>query len=413
MASLPTRPLTVLALALAACNELVAVGPERLPPDAPEVIDEGTLYEVTPDNCYALEVGTPIRITASPTSSVGVEMATARLADLGFVALAWLEVDEDGLAQQAAARYLLDDGVQYGGIFTQAVAQPASIAVFPVPTLLGFAVATADAEGLRVSLTTLGKLGVDRAEYESSVVEGLSSPRGVAVDDHMWIAALDEDGEVVLLDLARRADGYALEATRHDTSIRADSAEIAADSQGALLVFLDEGQAGSARIARDGSIETESFSIDAGLTSRLRAATTGDRIVVPVVPGGEQGFVYNPDPAGWFPVGEFPHDQSSDPRAPGIAIEDGGARWAIVRVTGGDDTPADVELLRGGLSLTIGSACSSATECSRVTTDLAPSAEPAIVSLPDGYAVAWSDAVDGQLEVFYARLTCLAAADTQ
>jgi hypothetical protein len=410
-----TWALVAVMVGLGGCQDITELSPERLPPPARPVIDDGALDDPI-DPCGALDVEAPRRLSASPGDSNGARLTVLpRPGGETWVGVAWIErgaEDPDPSDAHVTVQVLLEDGVPLGDAVLLEADTPLTLDLVPVPGTSSFVLASGDA----VLGSTLSVVSPAGASPENPSLPFLQvplpfdSPRVVLGSERGFVVGLEEGDEPV------RAVGLAV-VTLGETALEmvssslpglvASDLAIAASGVQAWLAWNDGATVLGAPLRETSpgtwEIPEESTRALGPLEGELRRAHGTTDLAIATTTLGWIA-IHRLEETGWRTLGI-----GEDPRGPseGLAATRGeaGARWAVARTWApADGGPREIRVER---FRTNQSFCAVAGECVRLTTDLLDSAEPDIVAVDSGYLVAWSDALEGgQTDVFVARARC-------
>lgn len=397
---------------LGACQDLTSLTPDRVPPPDRQLVQEGTLEDPT-DPCGALDVEAPRRLSATPGSSDGVRMAVLpRAGGETWVGVAWLEHGSDDPPSTAnvAVQVLLDDGVAFGDTLLLDAESPESVDIAARVGTEQFVVASGDGEmGSRLTTITRVQDPQQSGFREMSIaLPRVERPTVAFAQDRGFVIGLEPGpgarraiamGSVTIGARAievQTTDLPGLQATDVTLSTNGGQTWIAwNDGSEVLGAPLRETSQDGWEVADGTALSTyQSFPLRRaqGTTDLAVAATVATTIEVLRLEETE-----------WKPLGAITDELD---RVEGLAATRGesGARWAIAHTwSPGDGSPLEVRIERFRTNKPV---CNTPGECVRVTTDLQVSSEPEIVAVDSGYLIAWSDAIDGQTDVFVTRALC-------
>lgn len=401
--------------ALAACVDVTEIPPDRVPPPERRRVGEGALDQST-DPCGALDVGPPVRLSASPGDSDGVRMARlSRPGAEAWVGVVWIEHGTRDTPAQIAFQLLLEDGVPLGDTEWIDAADPESVEIVAAPGTDSFAVVTEDRalsqlatacplQGGFTPVTALALLdrpqvvlGLDRA-----LVVGLDygeGPRSVHLAD--LAIEVRPEGRCVAQDTELVSTFYEM------TEIQATDVTIASDGVQSWLAWVDaEGSVCGALLTKDSQDQWETPTCGddrlAGHSGFLRRVQGTQQLALAYIAGGSV-LLKRLEAQGWTEMGSGRADDEPNQSLAGTRGE-GGTRWAVARTFAPDGGSREVRIERARPHRTF---CENPGECQRVTADLQESSAPEIVGVNSGYLVAWTDRLpDGQTEVFVASARC-------
>lgn len=364
------RWLTVLAtLVAAACLDVTAVAPDRLPPPDREEIDDGRLADPT-DPCGALDVGPPQRLSATPGDSDGVRMAVLqRQRSEPWIAVAWVEhglVDPLVQFPSVDVQVLLADGVRFGDVIHVGAQAPTAIDVAPIPDQDAFVVVVDD----QVDPFAIGVAPNTLPFGQTSVldVDGMSV---VALPDGALVAGIAREGRdgprpVAVTELISTGDMVATGQTFWLEDVAAEAVVLTASGTETWLAWADRTHLVGATVEYAPGAGTLTLGARASknlTVSKLRRVQ-GAPSLTTSVEDDDQLWVLRMDTAGWQQVlGEYSLDPDGGDAA--VARGESGTRWALARsVRPYVDTQREIRIERFGRDDT---PCRQATDCLTLT----------------------------------------------